>query len=65
MFVAGILLILVGLLSLFARDFLWAVTEFFNSLQGRASERSDIWEYGTIVAGVAFLILGLLLLLNG
>ena len=55
---AALVLIGIGLLSLFARDLLWDLTQFGNQWNGRASERTDLWDLRTRVGGVIALVLG-------
>ncbi len=57
----GVILIIVGLVSIFAPELVWQLTHFQNQLQGKASERSDTWEMGRVISGVSAIILGLIL----
>jgi len=55
----SLVLIALGLLSIFARDFMWEITEWSNSNRGVVSERTDNWETMTTISGVGVLILGI------
>lgn len=59
----GILCIGMGLAMLFAKDMMWAMTEWSNSFKGVTSERTENWELGQNIAGVVMVLLGLLLVL--
>lgn len=47
-----------GLLSLFARDLMWDLTEWGNSWRGVTSERTENWESGQIISGVVMILIG-------
>jgi hypothetical protein len=59
----GIVCIGLGLAMLFAKDLMWALTEWGNSFKGLTSERTENWELGQNIAGVVLVLLGLLLVL--
>ena len=57
---AGIVL---GLLLIFAKDFIWGLTQFNNEMKGVASERTDTWDTTTTIGGIALLILSAIALI--
>ena len=59
MFLAGILLVGLGLLSIFAKDFMWNLTQISNQMKGVASERTDWWDTSTTIGGIVAIVLGL------
>jgi hypothetical protein len=59
---SGLFLIVVGLLSIFAKDIMWEITVWQNQAKGLASERTDRWDTGTTIGGVMGLLAGLFLL---
>ncbi|MFN8457941.1 MAG: hypothetical protein U0401_25370 [Anaerolineae bacterium] len=61
-FCVSILAIGIGLLSLFAKDFMWELTVWGNQMKGQASERTEWWEITTTLSGLFFLIVGIGLL---
>jgi uncharacterized membrane protein HdeD (DUF308 family) len=61
MVLIAILMVILGLLSIFAKDLVWELTAFGNRLEGKASERTDTWDVGTTVSGVIFIVLGIVL----
>ncbi|HDQ71950.1 MAG TPA: hypothetical protein ENN19_07615 [Chloroflexi bacterium] len=61
----GILLIVVGIASIFAKDLIWKLVVFNNQLRGRASERTDVWDTWTTVFGAIIAVAGLIALLKG
>lgn len=64
-FVGGILLIGLGILSLVAPDLMWSWQKFDNDLEGQASERTDAWEFRRIISGIGGLIVGGILIWIG
>lgn len=48
-----------GLLQLFAPDLMWSWQNINNKLEGRASERTEMWEIGRSVSGVILIIVGI------
>src|SRR5687768_3847474 len=54
----SILFILIGLAMIFARDFMWGLTERSNQMAGRTSERTEMWDTGQIISGVILALLG-------
>lgn len=61
----GVLLIVVGLASIFAKDLLWEITVFSNRLKGIKSERTEWWDTWTTIGGVFFVVVGLVALVGG
>lgn len=59
----AVILIGLGLLSIFARDLLWELTQWSNSIKGLASERGENWDTWTVISGVTLMIIGLILAL--
>lgn len=55
----GLLLIVIGLLSIFAKDFMWELAQFSNQMKGQASERTEWWDLSTTIGGVIALLLGI------
>lgn len=58
----SLFLIIVGLLSIFAKDIMWEFTVWQNQAKGLASERTDRWDTGTTIGGVMGILAGLFLL---
>lgn len=54
----GILIALLGLAFIFARDFMWGLTVMSNQMKGRTSERTDLWDTGQVFSGVVCLLVG-------
>lgn len=54
----GLLSLIWGSSLIFARDFWWKMTKFGNQMEGEASERLDVWEGKTILAGVVLMGIG-------
>jgi hypothetical protein len=57
--VAGIV---IGLLLIFAKDFVWQLTQFRNETQGVASDRTDTWDTTTTIGGIALALLSVIVL---
>jgi hypothetical protein len=64
-FLAAVFFIVIGLLCVFARDLMWELTHFNNRMKGVASERTELWDFGTVVGGIAAVILGTVVLVIG
>ncbi len=56
---ASLVLIVIGLLCLFAKDFMWEWTQRNNEMKGVASERTDAWDQTTTIGGVVAIVLGI------
>jgi hypothetical protein len=54
----SVILIGLGLLSIFARDLMWELTHWSNSIKGLASERSENWDTWTVISGIILVIIG-------
>lgn len=62
--VMAVILLIIGILCLFARNAVWRLTVLSNQLTGRASERTQVWDIGTIVVGLIFLALAIIMLFS-
>lgn len=62
LFLISSFLIIVGLLNVFAKDFVWERTKAANRAEGIASERTASWETMTTVSGIIFIIAGFITL---
>ena len=62
---SGIALVVIGFLSIFAKDFMWGLTQWNNQAKGVASERTDVWEQGTTAGGVFAILVGVVAVLLG
>src|SRR5687768_1311688 len=58
MIVLGIVIVLLGLALIFARDLMWELTVMGNQFKGQTSERTELWDTGQIIGGVICLLLG-------
>lgn len=54
----AVILVGLGLLSIFARDLLWELTHWSNSIKGVASERTETWDTWSVISGVILVIIG-------
>jgi hypothetical protein len=54
----SILFILLGLAMIFARDFMWGLTEFSNQMAGRTSERTELWDTRQMISGAIIILVG-------
>ncbi len=63
--VVGFLIIIGGLLSIFARDFFWRWEKFGDAVRGKHSERTAVWDMWQVLKGILALIIGLALLTQG
>ncbi len=63
--VIGLFMIVVGLLSIFARDFFWKTEQFSDRLSGKRSERTAVWDLWQVLRGVLAIMIGLALLSQG
>ena len=61
----GILLIILGLLNTFAGDFIWDLTVLGNKWEGKASERSELWDFGRKIGGYFLILLGVGIIIFG
>ena len=66
---SGVLfLLIIGALSLFAKDIVWDLTVWQNQMRGVTSERTPAWDTMTTIGGVVSIVIGLIgiyILLNG
>ena len=58
---SGAFLVLIGVLSIFAKDFMWGITVWNNRNRGVVSERTDHWDVSTTIGGVMAILAGLFL----
>ncbi len=58
----GLIMIVLGLLSIFARDFFWRWEKFGDALRGKRAERTGVWDLWQILKGVLIIAFGLALL---
>ncbi|CAG0926332.1 hypothetical protein TFLX_00007 [Thermoflexales bacterium] len=63
--VIGLLIIIVGLLSIFARDFFWKTERFSDLLRGKRTERTALWDMWQVLKGVLAIVIGLSLMSQG
>jgi hypothetical protein len=59
---SGLAALVLGLLSIFAKDLMWKITVWQNQNKGLASERTENWERGTTIGGVIVILVGLFLI---
>ena len=59
-YLACIALVVVGLLAIFAKDFMWGLTQFSNEMKGQASDRTDTWDSTTTLAGGFLVVVGVI-----
>jgi uncharacterized membrane protein len=50
--VVGLLLVIYGVVSIFAKDLAWEITEWSNRNRGVQSERTPQWETSSTIGGV-------------
>jgi hypothetical protein len=58
----GVIAIVLGIISLAKRDWMWNLTRIGNDMEGEVSNRNDLWELRTIVGGVVLIVFGLILI---
>lgn len=58
------ILVIYGMITLFAREIIWKLTVLANQLSGRASARTKVWDAGVIITGILSLVSATILLLN-
>ena len=56
----SLFLVVLGLLSVFAKDIMWELTVWQNQMKGLASDRTDTWDTMTTIGGVVAIIFGVL-----
>ena len=61
-FVVGLVLVVMGLLSVFAKDLVWEFTEWSNQARGLVSERTDWWDTSTTIGGIIAIVAGIALM---
>jgi hypothetical protein len=65
MVILGIIAVGFGILMLVARDFFWTLTEMSNSMAGRQSERTELWEMGQVISGLIMIGIGAFVICTG
>ena len=58
--IGGSVLLVFGILSIFAKDIVWELTQWNNSLRGIESKRTPNWDTMATIGGVVAVIFGLL-----
>jgi hypothetical protein len=58
-FVIGLILVGLGLMSVFAKDIVWEFTEWSNRAKGLVSERTDWWDTTTTIGGIIAIVVGI------
>jgi hypothetical protein len=59
LFVVGLILVVLGLMSIFAKDMMWEFTEWRNQARGLVSERTDWWDTSTTIGGIFAILVGI------
>lgn len=60
--IIGALAILLGLLSIFARDFVWSWEEMMDEFWGKRVERTNVWDSWSVLRGLFLIGVGLLII---
>ena len=60
----AVILVIAGLVNIFAGDFVWKMRKFNNDLGGVVSERTETWEVGRILGGCVMVVIGIVLLVS-
>jgi hypothetical protein len=55
----GLLIIGMGGVMLFKREWMWRLRTWENAFRGVKSERTKTWETGNMLVGVLFVVLGI------
>jgi hypothetical protein len=61
-FILGLILIGLGLMSVFAKDIVWEFTQWSNQAKGLVSERTDWWDTSTTIGGIFIIVVGIVLM---
>ena len=61
-FIIGLILVVLGLMSIFAKDIVWEFTEWSNRAKGLVSERTDWWDTTTTIGGIIAILAGVVLM---
>jgi hypothetical protein len=64
-FILSFVIIVIGLLSIFAKDAMWQLTQLGNAMKGVASERTEWWDTSTTIGGVVAVVVGIIGLVAG
>jgi len=57
--VFGLVMIVVGLVCLFAKDIVWELTDWQNRTKGLQSDRTPEWETSINISGVVAIVTGI------
>ena len=60
----AVIMIIIGVLNVFARDLVWKLTSVSNGMEGVASQRTRAWDIRRIGAGLALALLGIIILVR-
>ena len=60
----AVILIVIGLINIFARNLVWKLTALTQGMEGVPARRNSAWDIGRVVSGVALVALGGVLLRN-
>jgi len=60
----AVILIIIGVLNVFARDLVWKLTALGNAREGVESRRTRAWDARRIGAGLALALLGIVILVR-
>jgi hypothetical protein len=60
----AVILIIIGLLNVFARDLVWKITAVSKGMEGVQLQRTPAWDTRQIGAGLALAVLGVILIVR-
>jgi hypothetical protein len=63
--ILGLVLVGIGLMSIFAKDIMWEFTHLSNQAKGIASERTEWWDTTSTIGGVFAVIVGIVTVVIG
>ena len=55
----GLAILAIGIVQFVAPDFVWKIDKTFNEMHGQKSRRSETWDFGRVLRGVVFTLIGL------
>ncbi len=61
--VLGLLFVVIGLVNIFARDAIWKLHKYSYDIKGIKTERTQLWDSWTIVRGMIFVLIGLIMMI--
>jgi hypothetical protein len=64
MALVAFILVIVGLLNIFGRDFIWWFTRIGHDLNGVYARRTPTWDRGRIVLGTIMAMVGVVMLIR-